>query len=63
MAVLPVTLTMEATLAFPCVRSERSGDFNGDGFMNMLSFANLAANWLDADLSQQVVTAIAKRKK
>jgi len=38
--ILAVALMVEVTFAFPCVRSSRGGDFNGDGFVNMLDFAN-----------------------
>lgn len=40
MAILAVALMVEVTFAFPCVRSSRDSDFNGDGFINTLDFAN-----------------------
>jgi len=49
MAILAVALMVEVTFAFPCARSERSGDFNCCGFVNMLDLANLTINWLDAN--------------
>jgi len=51
MPILAMALMVEVAFAFPCVRSSRDGDFNGDGFVNMQDFASLAINWLDSNCS------------
>lgn len=49
--ILIVAVTIQIALATPCTILQKSGDLNGDGFINMSDYAVLASAWLDNNCS------------